>query len=467
LPSKYSSAFGQPQQQQQQQQTSIFGNTSTTGSTSLFGPTAFGAAAKPSFGGFGQPQQQQPSLFGQTQPQQQQPTSLFGQTTATPVQGLFGSNNPTSSFGQPVQQVQQNSGTAIAKFQPQQETDTLLKGSTTSYVQTKQQCITFMKEYAEKSLEELRIEDYAANRKGPQNATGTGLFGSNQTSNVFGQPAQTNTLFGQQSAQPTGLFGSTPQNTMGAPQNPSSFGASTSAFGQNTGGGLFGKSTGTATTSASFGGFGTNTSTAFGAVKPIFQSTAPTNTNLFGQTQPNTFGQPATSTFGTAAPFGQTNALFGATTSAPSFGLGTTSNTASTGFGGFAQTNQSTNLFGSAPKPTFGVSTGFGTSQAAPSANNNVFSGFGPSSSNLFAKPANAFGSFGQPAVQNTPIVSFGNTPGTSLFGSNTQTSAGTTGGLFGSTAPSGGGGLFGSTQPFGGTSNLSFGNTQPFNNSM
>lgn len=52
------------------------------------------------------------------------------------------------------------SGTAVAKFQPPQGTDT-------NDVKTKQQCITKIKKNAKKSLEELRKGDYA-NRKGPQ-----------------------------------------------------------------------------------------------------------------------------------------------------------------------------------------------------------------------------------------------------------------------------------------------------------
>lgn len=96
-----------------------------------------------------------------------------------------------------------------------------MKGSTQSYVQTKQQCITFMKEYAEKSLEELRHEDYESRRKGPQAGAqvGGGLFGSTQPAGVFGstmQQPQSNTLFGAQQnpQQPTGLFGSA-ANTLG------------------------------------------------------------------------------------------------------------------------------------------------------------------------------------------------------------------------------------------------------------
>ena len=160
-----------------------------------------------------------------TNPAQPQQTSLFGQsgTTNTPVGGFggFGSSTTTGfgqpSLGQQQQQQQQQSGTAIAKFLPPSETDTLLKGSTQSYVQTKQQCITFMKEYAEKSLEELRFEDYAANRKGPQ---GGGMFGATQQTGVFGgslQQTPSSSLFTtqQNTQQPTtGLFGSS-ANTLG------------------------------------------------------------------------------------------------------------------------------------------------------------------------------------------------------------------------------------------------------------
>lgn len=455
------------------QQTSIFGNTSTTGTTSLFG-----SQQTPSFGApkqqiFGQPQQPTTSLFGQPQQPQQQTTSLFGQTAApTPGTGLFGST-ATSAF-QPSANNQQN-GTAIAKFQAQQETDSLIKGSTTSYIQTKQQCITFMKEYAEKSLEELRYEDYAANRKGPQAATAGGLFGTGTNQSYFGAnqtstPTGGFTGFGQQStAQP--IFG-TNTNTLGS---TSAFGTTSSAFNQNAGG-LFGKSLQppAATTSSAFGGFGgTNVATnnnTFGIAKP-FNAAATT----FGQPQPQQagFGQPATNTFG-ASTFGQPQqqqqpqSLFGTSSQAPPAWNATSTATA-TGF----NTNAGSNLFGAsaAAKPTFGATNTFGSAPTntfgasqVPTSSAFNFGQTAAGANNLFGqKPATNF--FGQPAQQQTNAnVSFG---GSTLFGGANNPTGGN---LFGSTPAQNAqsGGLFGSSQPqnnFGTSSlglGLSFGSNQP-----
>ena len=463
-------AFGQPQQQQQQQQqTSIFGNTNTTGTSSLFGAqsqaSAFGAA-KPTAFGFGQPQQASTSLLSSTPAQ----TSLWGQTATTNTAGggLFGSPS-TSGFGQPSVGGQQN-GTAVAKFQPPQETDTLMKGSTTSYVQTKQQCITFMKEYAERSLEELRIEDYAANRKGPQAGAGTSLFGGNQQGGAFGSTMQQqqpqNSLFGaQQNTQPTtGLFGSS-SNAMGG-TGVGTFGASTSTFGQPNTGGLFGKPMmAPATTTSAFTAFGASTST-FGAAKPFGAVQATPNTGLFGQSQAPAFGATSTNTFGTAPSFGQqqpaqnTGGLFGApaTSAAPSFGLGATS-APQTAFGfGSSNAQANTGLFG-AQKPAFGnAAPAFGAAQPSTSTG---FSGFGNTATagglfgNNQAKPT--FG-FGQPQPSGQPAVSFGQPAAGGLFGGG----ATTTGGLFGSSQPAGG--LFGgaNTSFGGGNTNMSFNQQQP-----
>lgn len=384
-----------------------------------------------------QPQPTQSSFFGQ---QQASTTGVFGATAPS----TFGAAQP-SAFGQSTST--QGAGTSIAKFNPPQESETMQKGSSTSYVQTKQQCVTFMKEYADKSLEELRIEDYTANRKGPQ--PGSNMF-SGQPGGVFGSPAtqQTGSLFGgaQTTQQPGGMFGAT-SNTLGGStfgQQPSSFGQ-TNTIGQT----MFGKplTAPTSTAAPSFGGFGaTNTL----AAKPF--GTPTTSTGLFGQTQPtqtsfatNTFGTNQ-NTFGASVPG---TSLFGGTataTAAPFGGIGQQTSQPSTGFN-FNQPNTNTaagGLFGSTAKPAFGASNTFG----APTSTAPSFSGFSTPAAggNLFNQPQKTAFSFGQSAPAATPAVSFGGTGG-SLFGS---TATQPTGGLFGNTSTlnTGGGGLFGSSQP-------------------
>lgn len=138
-----SNLFGQ-QQQQQQQQPAAGGLFNTT--------TAFGQQNKPTGFGFGT-QAAQPNLFGQAQPQQQQAASIFQPTTSN----LFGASG---AFGQ------QSSGTGTVKFNPVTGTDTMMKSGVATSINTKHHSITCMKEYENKSFEELRFEDYAANRKG-------------------------------------------------------------------------------------------------------------------------------------------------------------------------------------------------------------------------------------------------------------------------------------------------------------
>ena len=84
-----------------------------------------------------------------------------------------------------------------------------------------------MKEYENKSIEELRCEDYLAGRKAG-NTTGTA------------QPTQPTT---------GGLFGSTNTNTT----NNTSFGGFGSTTNNATSGGLFGSSNNTATSGGLFG----------------------------------------------------------------------------------------------------------------------------------------------------------------------------------------------------------------------
>ena len=127
-----------------------------------------------------------------------------------------------------------------------------------------------MKEYEAKSLEELRVEDYLANRKGPQAGGATSLFGSSSQGT---SQASTGFGFGQQQNKPTGFGG---------------FGTSTSTTG-TTGGGLFGQQQSTSGTGL------------FGASKSLFGTTTTASTTTgFGS-----FGQPSSAAGGSL--FGANN----------------------------------------------------------------------------------------------------------------------------------------------------------------
>ncbi|XP_060650222.1 nuclear pore complex protein Nup98-Nup96 isoform X1 [Drosophila nasuta] len=489
-------AFSQPQQT-----SNIFGATQTTANTSLFGqtaPSAFGAAKPTTLGmsSFAQSTAAQPttSLFGQ----QATATSNtgfggFGQAAPTTT-NVFGSG-AASAFGQP-QNVTVgagvggvNAGTSLAKYQPTIGTDTLMKGGQPNNVNTKQHCITAMKEYELKSLEELRVEDYLSSRKGPQAGSAPGAFG-------FGSPAT--------AAQPAagGLFGSTAQQQpttslfgQAATENKSLFG--TSAFGQPAATGAFGAPA--QQNNFMQKPFGAATTTAFGA-------TTTDASNPFGA-KPVGFGQPAGSMFGQAAAtsaapaFGQTNtgfggfgstagapaqqtSLFGNTNATdpnkPAFGLGAAVSAAPTAFGGFGATATSQaggGIFGAKPAtsfaaPAFGASsstnTGFGSFTLSNT--NAGATGGGLFNSNLNKPATSAFGGFGTstaaPLNFNAGNSLFNNTakPGGSLFG------GGTTLGQVGGTAPGTGGGLFGNTTTggtFGSTLGGGFGTLGGGNNAL
>ena len=467
------SAFGAPAAATQ---TSNFGTTNAFGAASAFKPAATGFGAPAATGaGFGATTTSAGGLFGTTATPATGGGGLFRSGTT----GAFGAGG--GAFGAAAGAGFGATGTTI-KFEPPSSTDTMLKSGTQQNINTRHLCITCMKEYENKSIEELRFEDYAANRKGPQ-AGGTqpagGLFGA--APNQVAPVSQAGGLFGSQ-AQPAagGLFGTQTQNKplFGQSTTAPAFGAATSTFGtttgafgtptSTTGGGLFGQKPGgafgaPASTSSGFSFGGTATATAgttgglfgqparpFGAAQPQQQSTgmfgATSATPGFGSAATNTFGTPATSFGQPATSQPQSIGLFGAQSKPAGFGTAATTgfgqpatSTAApafgTGFGGVA--TSTANPFGqtAAAKPAFG---GFGAATSQPSAfGQPAAGGFGamaqPAAGGLFgaAKPAAAAPAFGAPATSQ-PAAGFGS------FGSSTS--------AFGSTA--GGAGLFGAAQP-------------------
>nr|XP_036882092.1 nuclear pore complex protein Nup98-Nup96 isoform X5 [Manis javanica] len=327
----------------------LFGN-SQTKPGGLFGTSSFSQpATSTSTGfGFGTSTGTSNSLFGTASTgtslfsaqnnafAQNKPTGFGNFGTSTSSGGLFGTTNTTSNpFGStsgslfgPSSFTATPTGTTI-KFNPPTGTDTMVKAGVSTNISTKHQCITAMKEYESKSLEELRLEDYQANRKGPQNQVGagttTGLFGSS--------PATSNA---------TGLFSSSTTNSGFAyGQNKTAFGTSTTGFGTNPGS-LFGQQ---------------NQQTTSLFSKPFAQAITTQNTGFsFGNT--STLGQPSTNTMG----------LFGVTQASQPGGLfGTATNTSTgtafgTGTGLFGQPNTGfgavgSTLFGNNKLTTFGTST--------------------------------------------------------------------------------------------------------------
>ncbi|KAJ8278276.1 hypothetical protein GJAV_G00085840 [Gymnothorax javanicus] len=265
------------------------------------------------------------------------PTAAFG--TSKSSGGLFGTTNTNSSpfrgtsgslFGSSGFTATQT-GTTL-KFNPPRGSDTLVKGGVTISINTKHQCISAMREYENKSLEELRLEDYQAGRKGPSNPMGARM------GMLFGAAA-TSTL-----STTAGLFGSSATNTgFSFGQNKTTFGTSTGGFGTATGS-LFGQQQrpqqGTSLFSKPFGQAtaAPNTSFSFGSANAMGQPNTSRMVGLFGS---NTFNQPVTSStstgFGFVATSGTSNSLFGS---------------AGTGGGLFSQPN---NAFGANKPAAFGM----------------------------------------------------------------------------------------------------------------
>uniref|UniRef100_A0A8D2CWC3 Nuclear pore complex protein Nup98-Nup96 n=1 Tax=Sciurus vulgaris TaxID=55149 RepID=A0A8D2CWC3_SCIVU len=385
----------------------LFGN-SQTKPGGLFGTNSFSQpATSTSTGfGFGTSTGTSNSLFGTASTgtslfssqnnafAQNKPTGFGNFGTSTNSGGLFGTTNTTSNpFGStsgslfgPSSFTAAPTGTTI-KFNPPTGTDTMVKAGVSTNISTKHQCITAMKEYESKSLEELRLEDYQANRKGPQNQVGAGT-----TTGLFGSSPATSSA--------TGLFSSSTTNSGFAyGQNKTAFGTSTTGFGTNPGG-LFGQQ---------------NQQTTSLFSKPFGQATTTQNTGFsFGNT--STLGQPSTNTIG----------LFGVTQASQPGGLfGTATNTSTgtafgTGTGLFGQTNTG---FGAVGSTLFGNNklTTFGTSTTSASS-------FGTTSGGLFGFGTNTsgnsiFGSKPAPGTLGTGLgAGFGTALGAgqaSLFGNN------------------------------------------------
>nr|XP_040038082.1 nuclear pore complex protein Nup98-Nup96 isoform X3 [Gasterosteus aculeatus aculeatus] len=392
--------------------TSLFGNTGTGASGGLFSQpsNAFGPGKPTSFGSFGT-NTSAGGLFGATNTA----SNPFG---GGAVASLFGASGFTGTAQQ--QQQQQQPGTTV-KFNAPTGSDTMVKAGVTTSINTKHQCITAMKEYENKSLEELRLEDYQAGRKGPTNPMVAPAGG------LFGAPAATSTAA-------TGLFGAaTPNTNFSFGQNKTTFGAAPAAAA-----GVFGAAAG--------GLFGQPApQQASSLFKPFGQTTTtPSSGFSFGNT--NSMGQANTSTMGlfgnTAAP--QAGGLFGAAQPSAATGFGTTTGLFGQPNAGFGAVGTQQSLFGNkaagfgtatTSAPSFGTGTGlFGnkpTLTLGTGTNTSTF-GFGanPTAGSLFgAKPAT--GGLGTALGTSFGAVGTGQA---SLFGNN-QGKLGATMGTFGATA--------------------------------
>ncbi|KAK4400223.1 Nuclear pore complex protein A [Sesamum angolense] len=246
----------------------------------------------------------------------------------------------------------------------------------------------------------------------------TSPFGSQTGGSIFG--SMSTGVFGAQSSSPLGstsVFGASSSPAFGSSTptfgaaSGSAFGNSSSAFG---GSSVFGQK-------PAFGGFGSSTTqtSPFGS---SFQQSQPAfGSNLFGSSTP--FGQPSQPTFGSSSSpaFGAPSTpAFGAT-SAPAFGSTASPTFGSTG-GGFGVSSSpfgsTTPAFGAASTPAFGASStpAFGATSTPA---------FGATSTPAFgATTTPAFGASATPAfgASSTPSFNFGSSPAfgqsTSAFGS-------------------------------------------------
>ncbi|KAK6923620.1 Nuclear pore complex protein Nup98-Nup96-like, autopeptidase S59 domain [Dillenia turbinata] len=350
-----------------------FGSSAAFGqSTSAFGSSPFGTTSSP----FGS----QSSVFG-TKPT----ISTFGATG-------FGQ----SAFGG------QRGGSRVAAYIPTPETD----ATGSAQPGGKQESISAMPVYKDKSHEELRWEDYQLGDKGgplPANQTTGGI--SFAASSTPSNPFASSSTFGQS---PASLFSTSTSSGLFAPKAPafsaSGFGTSpalgSSPFGPPVTSNIFGSTASTSTSifgtsaSSAFGSsspsiFGSSTSSAFGSSPSLFNSASSQGTtpSLFGNSQSSPLSQSNPPSFGLASSaFGQSSSTFGQGT-APSFGQSGIFNSPSTGFG---------NLFSSSLAfASTSIPMGFGQTTLQPSFSA-PFQPFQPS------QTAGAFSNFGQAQIAGT-----------------------------------------------------------------
>ncbi|XP_016897159.1 nuclear pore complex protein Nup98-Nup96-like isoform X3 [Cynoglossus semilaevis] len=198
----------------------------TPGSGTLFGSSTFGQPAPPPIDppAFGS----SASLFGLGAVK---PTTFENMGTATGGARGLGVTNPISFdgtdflFGGLGFYAAPLTGTAIT-YTPTTGSDTLVTAGVSVNIQTTQHCITAMEQYQGKSLEELRLEDYLAERKGPANHRRAGtahVFGS---STIGSAAANTGRFFGQNkntcgTAPPSGWSGQQNQQRVSSCFTPS------------------------------------------------------------------------------------------------------------------------------------------------------------------------------------------------------------------------------------------------------
>lgn len=128
---------------------------------------------------------------------------LFAQQPQQPTESSFFQSNRSMSFGNNFFE-SETTGTVI-KFTPVTDTYTMQSNGTTQLINTKYHSITLMKEYKNKSFEELRFEDYSTNRKGPQQTSFQNTSFTVLPTTIFSILRQTDNkpVFGQ-----TPVFGS-------------------------------------------------------------------------------------------------------------------------------------------------------------------------------------------------------------------------------------------------------------------